>query len=472
MKLAPCVALLGIFAALAACTTTTTNQGGADPGAAGADAGAGAGEELDPDDPANQPPHSLGTIMLGESHASGSGTPSPIVSVGFVPDARKARACKKKLDAACEIAVRVKCTENKDSFTGCDEGEACVLDDACAPACKKIAVCSKECDEEESCTLDKSGKAVCAKIESFDAGPIAFSGTTTSITMFPPYAYENNGNTGAPFLANAEIKVQAQGAVDAGFEAFDESFKATTFLQTSPALNKIPREKVFGTGALPIAWKAGADAIVITVAGPGGAVTCKAKDAEGKFDVPRSAIEAALGDEEENAGPRSLSLSVSRQRKETRKGFTAKGELSQVKVEPEGWLDLVTLSTESTSVQGCRASETACGSGNECANLQTDRNNCGSCGKSCGSGMACGGGKCVDPAAACDACAKSAETGACKTSFNACKADAACSALNTCVGACTSQQCVQDCVSQNEGGVDKLNAFITCARNACSAVCN
>lgn len=469
MKLAHRVSLLGIFAALAACTTTTINQGGDPSGAADADAGA--GDELDPDDPANQPPHSLGTILLGETHAAGSGTPNPIVSVGFVPDARKARVCKKKLDAACEIVARVKCTDNEDSFTGCDDGEACVLDDDCAPKCKAIAVCSKECDEEESCTLDKSGKAVCAKIESFDAGPIAFSGTTTSITMFPPYAYENKGNTGAPFLAGAEITVQAQGAVDAGFEKFDESFKATTFLQTSPALNKIPRDKVFGTGALPISWKAGDDAILVTVTGPGGAVTCKANDADGKFDLPRAAIDAALGDDE-GAGPRNLSLTVARQRKETRKGFTAKGELSQVEVQPEGWLDLITLSSESTSFQGCGAGETACGSGSECANLQTDRDNCGACGKSCGGGLACGGGKCVDPATACDACVTAAQTGACKGTYDACRADTACRALETCLKACTTQQCAQECASAHEDGIDAFNDFLSCAGNACSGACN
>ncbi|MBX3212557.1 MAG: hypothetical protein KF850_11025 [Labilithrix sp.] len=471
MKLAHCASLLGIFAALAACTTTTINGSG-DPSGAG-DAGAGPGEELDPDDPANQPPHSLGTVLLGETHASGgSGTPNPIVSVGFVPDARKARACKKKLDAACEIVARVKCTENKDSFTGCDDGEACVLDDACESTCKKIAVCSKECDEEESCTLDKSGKAVCAKIESFDAGPIAFSGTTTSITMFPPYAYESNGNTGAPFLAGAEITVQAQGAVEAGFEKFDESFKATTFLQTSPALNKIARDKVFGTGAVPISWRAGADAILVTVTGPGGAVTCKANDADGKFDLPRSAIDAALGDDDDATGPRNLSLTVARQRKETRKGFTAKGELRDIEVQPEGWLDLITLSSESTSFQGCSAGETACGTGSECANLQTDRDNCGACGKSCGGGLACGGGKCVSPEAACEACVTSAQTGACKAPYDACRADTACRALETCVKACTTQQCLQECANANEAGIDKFNAFTSCVQNTCSGACN
>lgn len=453
---------------LGACTTTTTQSGQAPPGSS--PEGDADGTEVDPDDPANQPPHSLGTIMLGESHVAGSGgTSYPIVSVSFVPDAMKARSCKKKLDESCEIVAMAKCTEDEDSVTGCGDGEACVLDDSCAPACKKIAVCSKECDDEEICTLDKAGKAICAKPETFDAGPIAFSGTTTPITLYPPYSYEADGK-GAPFLAGAEIKVQAQGAVDAGFEKFDEAFTATTFIQPSPALNKISREKFFGTGALPVAWKPGSDAILVTMTGPGGTVTCKAKDAEGKFDVPRSAIDAALGDRSENEGAANVSLSVSRQRKETRKGHKAKGELSQVTVQPEGWLDLVTVSTEATSFQGCPGTQAICGDG--CANLQTDPENCGSCGKVCSQGMACGGGKCVDPAAACDACFDTSKTGACKTSFNACKADASCNSLWTCVEPCTNETCVQTCLSQHPDGQTKLQAFFGCAQNACADVCN
>src|SRR5262245_35447310 len=103
--------VLGLFGGLVvACGSHTTTYVSAAPGAA--DGGVHPNKPApDPDDPANQPPHSLGSIILGETHASGAGgTPAPIVSAIFVPDALKARACKKKLDgaAACEIIERAK----------------------------------------------------------------------------------------------------------------------------------------------------------------------------------------------------------------------------------------------------------------------------------------------------------------------------------------------------------------------------
>src|SRR5829696_5672433 len=102
--------ILSLTGVLVACstTTTTTSQNKPNETPNGEDPNKPA---VDPDDPANQPPHSLGTIVLGESHAAGSsGTTAPIVSATFVPDAMKARACTKKLDASCEIVERAKCT--------------------------------------------------------------------------------------------------------------------------------------------------------------------------------------------------------------------------------------------------------------------------------------------------------------------------------------------------------------------------
>jgi hypothetical protein len=460
--------ILSLTGVLAACTTTTTtttqnkpnaeNPNGEDPA------------KVDPEDPANQPPHSLGTIILGESHASGGGgTASPIVSATFVPDAIKARACTKKLDASCEIAERPKCTKTTENTSGCADNEVCTFDESCTSVCKKVAVCSLECEEDEVCTLDKAGKATCTKPETFDAGPIAFSGTTTPITLYPPYRYETTGTKGAPFLAGADIKVQASGATAAGFEKFEEQFKSTTFIQTTPALNKLSREKIFGTGSVPIAWAPGADTILVTVSGAGGAVTCKATDSAGKFDLPRTAIAAAMGDGKTGEGTQSLSLSVARQRKETKKDKKAKGELTAITVQPEGWLDLITVSTETTSFQGCPTGQSYCGT--ECVNLKTDAENCGACGKVCGSGMTCGNGTCANPADACKSCELGSKTSTCKTTWTACSSNTACNKLWTCLEACQTQSCAQTCVQQNPDGQSLAQSHAQCVQNACADVC-
>ena len=197
---------------------------------------------------------------------------------------------------------------------------------------------------------------------SFDAGPIAFSGTTTSITMFPPYQFESTGQ-GAPFLGGAELKVQASGATGAGFDKFDETFTATTFLQTTPSLSKLTKSQVFGTGSLPIAWAPANDTILISISGAGGTATCKVQDSLGKFDVPRSVVKAAQGDTSSttDTGNTSLSISVARQKKDVKKDQHAKGTLDLVSVKPDGWLELVTLSTESASFQGCGTGQDFCG---------------------------------------------------------------------------------------------------------------
>ncbi len=456
---------------LAACTTTTTTTSQNNPNGQNPDGEDPNNPEVDPDDPANQPPHSLGTIILGESHAAGStGTTAPIVSATFVPDALKARACKKKLDSSCEIVERAKCTKSTENSTGCADGEVCTFNESCNAVCKKVAVCSLECEEDEVCMLDKGGKATCGKPETFDAGPLAFSGTTTPITLYPPYKYEASGTKGAPFLASAEIKVQASGATEAGFEKFEETFKSTTFIQTTPALNKLSREKIFGTGSVPIAWAPGEDTILITVTGSGGSVTCKAKDSEGKFDLPRSVITAALGDgTEEGEGTQALSLSVARQRKETKKDKKAKGELTAITVQPEGWLDLITVSTETTSFQGCPSGQSYCGT--ECRNLKSDAENCGACGKACPSGQACGAGKCVDPASACKACELGSKSGECASTWSACAANTACNKLWTCFEACTTQACATNCAEQNPDGQSLAQAHLSCVQDVCAEAC-
>lgn len=317
-------------------------------------------------------PHALGTIVLGEAHAAGRSESSPIVSISFVPDAATAKSCTEEL-AGCKITLAPKCTS-------CNTGEACVLDDTCKAVCQKIVSCTKECTNDELCNT-KTGK--CEARPAFDAGPIAFSGTTTPITLYPPYAFQGDAK-GAPFLGGVDLRVKAQGAATRGFEAFDETFKATTFIQATPSLDRIKREAVFGKGPLTVAWVPGADDIVVTVGGAAGAATCKAIDANGKFDVPRAVVDRVRG-----TGPASgtVTLGLSRQRVETKKDKRAKGGPD---VQPVGWLALTTTSFESTSFQGCTAGQTACG--DDCVDTATDPRNCGACGAVCTG--SCSAGKC------------------------------------------------------------------------------
>lgn len=333
-------------------------------------------------------PHAIGTIVLGESHASGRSNPTPIVSATFAPGVvvDAAKACTQSIDG-CEFRPVPRCTKTP---SGCAANELCTFDDACAAVCKPIVRCDETCEADEVCNDDGTGEGTCVKVPTFDAGPLAFSGTTTPITLFPPYAYESTGN-GAPFLGGAKIQVQAQGATGAGFEGFDESMTATTFIQTSPALNKLPRAEVFGTGALPITWTAGKDAIVVTASGAEGSATCKADDASGRFELSRKVLTAVQG-----AAPRSqtpfVALSVARERTTTTKDKKAKGPYGETKVPSKGWLTLTSTSIESTSFQGCQTGQSICG--DECADLATDRDHCGACSTACSTNQYCQAGAC------------------------------------------------------------------------------
>ena len=147
--------------------------------------------------------------------------------------------------------------------------------------------------------------------------------------MFPPYSFESTGQ-GAPFLGGAELHVQASGATEAGFEKFDEKFTATTFLQTTPSLSKIPRDEGLRNRRAPHRVGAGATTPSSSPsAARAAAPTCKVKDSLGKFDVPRSVVKAAQGDgTSTTTSSTSLSVSVARQRKEVKKDKHAKGELA------------------------------------------------------------------------------------------------------------------------------------------------
>ena len=482
LRLLSTVAALLSISAVAACATSAQTQISdplANPDGTTPTEGTTPAEE-ESDDPADQPPHSLGTILLGEAHGSGASSKStPIVTANFIPDAMLGRTCKKKLDSSCEIQAVAKCSKVSTSTTGCNSNEACVLDNTtCKATCKVFttSTCTKTCDEDELCKPstdpDDLKGGTCVKREYFDAGPLAFSGTTQAITMFPPYAFESTGQ-GAPFLGGAELRVQASGATEAGFEKFDEKFVATTFLQTSPSLSKIPREKIFGTGSIPIAWAPANDTILITISGAGGSATCKVKDSLGKFDVPRSVVEAAQG-ENTTSTTDSLSISVARQKKEVKKDKKAKGELSISKVKPDGWLELITQSSETASFQGCSTGQLICD--NTCTDVKYDNENCGSCGKACSASQACSNGSCTGSSSGtsgttCSTCRINATAGSCSSYKTSCSANVSCDDIAYCAQYCTTASCVTNCEATYPAGKSFYASLKSCLTSYCSSTC-
>ncbi len=305
-----------------------------------------------PDDPDG--PHALGSILLGETHVSGASVTHMMISVAFVPDAAAGKACTKAV-AGCELTVPCGGTTPK-------------------------------------------------PVEVFDGGPIAIAGATTPLTLYPPYAPP--AGDGAPFLAGSALRVQGAGAASAGFEKFDETFTATQLVQTAPALAELPRASVWGSAPLPVTWLKGQDAVRVTVSGAGGSLACEAVDAEGRFDIPREVIKAALGP----APASSITIAVARERVEIKKGQKTKGQLANTPVQPTGWLSLATTSIESAS-------------------------------------FTCAGAECTGvipppPPLSCQDC----RTSLCKTEFDACSADATCPMLRTCLDACTSASCKSACL--------------------------
>lgn len=379
-----------IFALLVACSggggggALAASDGGAS-GSSSADGGSGPGT----DDATQGPPHALGVLVLGESHLAGQSTMTPLVSVSFVPSTAGVTACATKVEG-CAVTVAPRCKSD-----GCASGEVCAFDASCKPTCKKIPTCNVTCADDETCAPDpksKTGAGKCQKKESFDAGPLAFSGTTTAISLFPPYAYRAQSD-GAPFVSGASLRVKAQGAVGAGFAAFDESFTATSFIQTKPALEKLHKEDVFGQGPLTVGWVPGEDAIVVTVASQYGSAQCPADDAKGSFAVPRAVIDAVRSSPDGSGKSGSVTASIARQRRELKKDKRTVGSLSGATVEPVGWLELVTSSMESSAFQGCSGESVACA--DACVDVSVDADNCGACGHACGASEHCAAGKCV-----------------------------------------------------------------------------
>lgn len=334
------------------------------------------------DDGAPAGPHALGTIELGETHPATGGSPMPFVAAAFLPDATALadpHACAEEVDG-CFVQRPPECDD-------CDLDQYCAYDDACVATC--MDVCDADCEDDEVCVVASPGRATCQPIEDFDAGILAFADTAIPITLVPPYSWIAE-TSGSPFLSDATMTVQAGGAAAAGFTAFEHEFTGTTLLQTE--IDDITVSEAYGDGPVPVRWVAGADDIEITISavgveGTGGAAVCPADDAAGAFDVPRSAIEAAIRDDT----LASLSVTVRRARTTRIEGIATKGMLAAAVVQPEGWLLLRAWSSEQHTVEGCGPDEAVCA--DECVDVMWDATHCGDCETQCEG--ACEYGECV-----------------------------------------------------------------------------
>jgi len=431
----------------------SSSSSGSSNNAQGDDGGGGGGDT----------PHALGAIVLGETHAPTGGTSTPLVTAGFIPDSTALpKACSTQV-AGCTMVTTPTCG------TGCSSGQACAWDASCNPTCQ--TACTLDCGSGQECYFVSPGTPACRVKQSFDAGALAFAGTTTPITLFPPYAYDAMG-MGAPFLAGSQIEVQASGASGAGFDKFDEKFTATSFLQTNPPISQLTAATVFGLGAVPVAWNPGSDSITVTVTGSGGTVTCDAQDSTGSFQIPRDAVNAAVG-KGSGAG---LTLTVTRERDEWHKSESDHGTLVGATVQPAAWLELTTISTETATIQpseGCSVpGETMCPDG--CFDLTNDPTHCGSCTTVCTSAQTCSAGQCTTGTTTdCTTCESQADTSSCTTAYDSCEADSNCTSYASCDSGCSGDPtCLSNCQSQYPTGYSEYQNYKTCiCQVACVSSC-
>jgi len=400
-----------------------------------------------------------GTITLSASHSPGSSTVTPGVAVSFLPDTSTViTACGHTDVASCVVTQAPDCKS-----LGCGIGETCGWDDGCNAAC--IPACTLSCGQGQKCLRDGNGDQSCVAIQTFDAGPVAISGGTMPITIYPPYGWKGSDD-GAPFAPGANLRVQAQGPVGAGFAPFDISFQATTLMEANPPLDQIDLGTFFGSDDVMLGWVPGNDRVYVNLQGAGGSARCLAHDASGAFSLPRDVINAVMGDSDVQA----VSLTLQRVRLDRHQDAKTTGSLDNQTIQPHAWIDVATTSSESIALQACKSTETSCGA--KCVNTDTDSSNCGSCGNSCGSGS-CYQGSCQTSGGSCSACQVQADssTGICASEYASCTGT--CKSLMTCVMGCSGDStCAQSCADTYPSGMTAFQPYFSClCGSACSSEC-
>jgi hypothetical protein len=409
-------------------------------------------------------PHAMGTITVIEAHATNGGNATSTVAAGFIPDAATAAPQCTKTVAGCEVTLAPNCGNT------CGAKQYCAFDAGCAATCKPV--CDSTCADNEECYFPTPTTSGCRQRQSFDAGTLTLSGTTTPVTLFPPYSFKGI-DSGSLFNDGAALSVVASGAASAGYQTFSESFTATHLFRTEPGLDKLGITDVFGTGNIPIRWSVGQDTILVTAtviakSGKPGTFSCKADDTTGKFDVPREAIMAVLA---ANDPLDKLTLAVTRNKVQSIYDLGTMGMVPDGEVQPVGWLDLATSSTETTAFEGCANDEQVCG--NVCVNTSTNAH-CGSCDNACASGDSCMTDTCSG-AAACQSCFNTASTGsgACASAYAACTNNADCALLQSCILACTDSTCQQNCVNAHPNSLTLYNMGPNCiCQTGCTTECS
>lgn len=409
-------------------------------------------------------PHALGAITIGEAHASTGGSATASVAAGFAPDADGAgvaRECSREV-AGCRIA------ETPDCGSTCGADEHCTFDADCGSVCERN--CDAQCGAGEECYFPTPDSPACRARQTFDAGVISITGTTTPVTLFPPYEFDGVDD-GSLYLDGAELTFTAAGATGAGYEAFEQTLTATHLLRSDPPLDQLGVVAVFGSGDIPIDWTAGEDDIKIAAAltgvdGSFASVTCDADDSAGHFDFPREAIDAAL----DGAGLDRVSIAITRSRTKSIYDVATVGELPRTTIQPTGWLELATSSSESATFEGCDDGQQVCD--DACIDTSSDRANCGDCDHACPGVDICVQSTCSGTTS-CNACVEDASTGgACTSAYNACTNNTECNAFRTCVQGCTTSTCQQNCANAHPDGLDLYNAWGSCICNtACDLEC-
>jgi hypothetical protein len=328
--------------------------------------------------PANAPPPALGTITVGESHESGSTTTTfvPEVAASFIPDST--------------VVPTTSCTTTTESVSGC------TITPVAQATCPAAPSCTVQCPSGEVCYFATSSTQGCRPIQSFDAGDLILSGggIATPITLIPPDYQLTTTSLQNPLVWGGEIQVTSSGSAGAGFQAFQETVKATTLMQTSPSLSTLTSSNVFAGSGFTIGWTPGADSVSITLTGTLGTAVCPATDSTGSFTIPNPVVldVAPSGS--------AVSVSVARQHLEQKTDDKTQGTLVGETVQPVGYLDLSTISVETYQIEGCGTDGTEAVCSGVCVDTSSSATNCGSCGHSCGSGY-CESGVCYGTTGTC-----------------------------------------------------------------------